>query len=101
LVAEIPSGKGAAEVEQALTTVGQTAFYLAAAGRGLLTAGLALMLAFHWSLQGDRTIRCLLLLLDDRPRVFRAALALVVAVAATRLGADVMAIRLTDAAAAD
>jgi predicted PurR-regulated permease PerM len=63
LVAEIPSGKGAAEVEQALATVGQTASYLATAARGLLTACLAVVLAFYWSLQGDRTIRWLLLLL--------------------------------------
>jgi predicted PurR-regulated permease PerM len=68
LVGEIPVGKGTAEVEQALATVGQTAFYLGAAARGLWTAGLAIVLAFYWSLQGDRTIRWLLLLLPVESR---------------------------------
>ncbi len=51
-----------------MTTVGQTASYLAMAVRGVLVAGGVVLLAFYWSLQGDRTIRWLLLLLPVEMR---------------------------------
>ena len=62
IVAEFSAGRAAAEVEQALATVSQTASYLATAVRGLLLACGVVLLAFYWSLQGDRTVRWLLLL---------------------------------------
>ncbi len=63
IVAEFSASKGPAELEQTLATVGQTASYLAMAARGLLVACAVVLLAFYWSLQGDRTVRWLLLLL--------------------------------------
>ena len=46
-----------------MATVGQTASYLAIAVRGLLVACGVVLLAFYWSLQGDRTVRWVSLLL--------------------------------------
>ena len=68
IVADLSSSKAPAEVKQALATVGQTASYLAAAARGLLVACGVMLLAFYWSLQGDRTVRWLLLLLPAARR---------------------------------
>ena len=62
-MAESSSIRAPAELEQSLATVGQTASYLAMAARGLLVACGVVLLAFYWSLQGDRTVRWLLLLL--------------------------------------
>jgi len=56
-------GHAAMAPEQSLATVGRTATALAIAVRELVTASMVLLLAFYWSLQGDRTIRWLLLLL--------------------------------------
>jgi predicted PurR-regulated permease PerM len=63
ILADLSFSHAPAEAEQALATVGQTASYLATAARGLLIAGVAVLLAFYWSLQGDRTVRWVLLLL--------------------------------------
>jgi predicted PurR-regulated permease PerM len=63
IVAEFSSSSAPAELEQTLATVGQSASYLAAAAHGFLLACVVVLLAFYWSLQGDRTIRWLLLLL--------------------------------------
>lgn len=68
IMAEFSSSGAPAELEQALTTVGQTASYLAMAGRGLLVACGVVLLAFYWSLQGDRTIRWMFLLLPVASR---------------------------------
>jgi predicted PurR-regulated permease PerM len=54
--------------EQSLATVSQTANYLAVVARGLLTSSVVVLLAFYWSLQGDRTVRWLLLLLPVAKR---------------------------------
>ena len=62
------SSKAPAEPEQTISTVGQTASYMATAARGLLVACGVVLLAFYWSLQGDRTIRWLLLLLPATSR---------------------------------
>jgi len=51
-----------AEPEQSLATFGRTASYLAILARGLLAGCVVVLLAFYWSLQGDRTIRWMLLL---------------------------------------
>jgi predicted PurR-regulated permease PerM len=67
-VAEISRSNAPAEAQQALATVGQTASYLAAAARGLLIACVVVLLAFYWSLQGDRTVRWALLLLPESAR---------------------------------
>ncbi|MGA2253422.1 MAG: AI-2E family transporter [Thermoguttaceae bacterium] len=56
-------GSGPVELEQSLATVSRTASYLAMLANGLLAASVVVLLAFYWSLQGDRTIRWLLLLL--------------------------------------
>jgi predicted PurR-regulated permease PerM len=63
LAADLSLVNAPAEADQALATVGRTASYLAAGAHGLLTACVAVLLAFYWSLQGDRTVRWLLLLL--------------------------------------
>jgi predicted PurR-regulated permease PerM len=63
IVAELSSTNAPVEVEQALTTVGQSASYLAMAAHGFLLVCVVVLLAFYWSLQGDRTIRWLLRLL--------------------------------------
>ena len=68
LVAEISLSTAPAEAGQALATVGQTASYLAAVARGLLVACVVVLLAFYWSLQGDRTIYWALLLLPHSAR---------------------------------
>ncbi len=68
ILADFVSSKAPAEVEQALATVGQTASYLAAAAHALLVACGVMLLAFYWSLQGDRTVRWLLLLLPAARR---------------------------------
>jgi predicted PurR-regulated permease PerM len=63
IVTESSSIRAPAELEQSLATAGQTASYLALAARGLLVGCGVVLLAFYWSLQGDRTVRWLLLLL--------------------------------------
>ncbi len=63
IAAEFTAGEAPPELEQALATVGQTASYLVMAARGLLVACGVVLLAFYWSLQGDRTVRWFLLLL--------------------------------------
>ena len=68
IMAEFSSSRAPAELEQTLATVGQTASYLAMAARGLLVACGVVLLAFYWSLQGDRTVRWLLLLLPVASR---------------------------------
>jgi predicted PurR-regulated permease PerM len=62
--------------EKSLATVGQTASYLAVALHAVLTGGLVVLLAFYWSLQGDRTMRwCCLLLPQARRDSARSTLA--------------------------
>ena len=56
IVQESPRGTG-----PSLATVGQTASYLAMAAHGLLVVCGVVLLAFYWSLQGDRTVRWVLL----------------------------------------
>ena len=62
-VADFQLDGGLPGPEQALATVGRTASYLAVVARALVTACVVVLLAFYWSLQGDRTIQWLLLLL--------------------------------------
>jgi len=68
LVADSSLGQPPMEVEQSLVAVGQTAAYLAVVGDVLLAACVVVLLAFYWSLQGDRTVRWLLLLLPATKR---------------------------------
>ena len=68
LVAALPVGHAPIEIEQSLTTVGETASYLTIAAYGLMQACMIVLLAFYWSLQEDRTIRWLLLLLPVERR---------------------------------
>jgi predicted PurR-regulated permease PerM len=68
IMSEYLSNRAPAELEQTISTMGQTASYLAIAARGLLVACGVVLLAFYWSLQGDRTIRWLLLLLPVSSR---------------------------------
>ncbi len=68
IVAELSSSSAPAEVEQALATVSRTASYVAMAARGLLVTCGGVLLAFYWSLQGDRTVRWMLLLLPVAAR---------------------------------
>lgn len=78
IATEVLSSRVPAELDQALATVGQTASYLAMAARGVLVACGVVLLAFYWSLQGDRTVRWMLLLLPagsrDRARETIAAI---------------------------
>jgi len=63
LVDGLSFGHAPMELEQSLATVGRTASYLTMTIRGLWAACMVVLLAFYWSLQGDRTVRWLLLLL--------------------------------------
>ena len=68
IVAEFSSSGAPTELEQSLATVGQTASYLAIAAHGLVVSCEVVLLAFYWSLQGDRTVRWVLLLLPVSTR---------------------------------
>ena len=51
-----------------MQTVGRTATYLAFVAQGLLAASFVVLFGFYSSLQGDRTVRWLLLLLPVAKR---------------------------------
>jgi predicted PurR-regulated permease PerM len=54
--------------QQMLASAGQALGYLASAAKVILTATAILLLAFHWTLDGPRNIRSLLLLLPKNQR---------------------------------
>ena len=68
IVEEVSASSVSTQMDQALAAVGQTASYMATAARSILVVVGVVLLAFYWSLQGERTVRWILLLLPSAMR---------------------------------